>query len=168
MHWNALIFYAEPRSLIFGGDAIIGVVEVKINECTVTMSSIEYAKVHVSELAKLTWLSRQVIIETAYSPSRMVSVSYFLARIGLPRYTYRVVAADPETAPLKATSNLDILRNIAYLHGVKQIAITKQLHLLSRKTSYAVHKLLLESGYNADRSLADRYRGPIPCRVKLA
>ncbi len=38
----------------------------------------------------------------------------------------------------------------------------------TRRTAYTVHKLLMESGYNADEKMADRYRGPVPCKVRLA
>ncbi|WP_243676474.1 hypothetical protein [Vulcanisaeta distributa] len=61
-----------------------------------------------------------------------------------------------------------MVRNIAYLHVVKEIALRGRLHMGTRRTAYTVHRLLMESGYNADKEMAKRHRGPVPCKVRLA
>ncbi len=52
----------------------------------------------------------------------MNSTSYFLAKLGLPRYMYKVIAADPPwVVPFKAVGDLGLVRNIAYLHGILEL-----------------------------------------------
>ncbi|WP_054854588.1 hypothetical protein [Vulcanisaeta distributa] len=61
-------------------------------------------------------------LHTAYPSMYMDSVMYFLGRLGIPRLSLRVVDADPRAMPFKAVTDADVVRNIAYLHVVKEIA----------------------------------------------
>ena len=171
MHWDALIFYAEPRELILNGKALIGAasIDVDINDCVVKVNDIRYVEVSTNELTKLTNMTKLGIkARTAYPTHYLYPITYFLTRMGIPRNMYKVVVADPRTTPLKPYNNEELIRNIAYLHGVRDIVITKGLSRKSHKTLYVIHALLINSGYNADKDLAKKYKGPIPCRVKLA
>ncbi len=153
--------------MIFGGEAFIGMVNIETNECEVTLSSIKYIEAGLSSLAGLTGLTKEGIkARTAYPPMYMDTVSYFLTRLGLPRHAYKVVAADPWTVPFKANNGEGIIRNIAYLHGV--LELIKDWARENPKTSYAVHRLLLNSDYGADEDLAARARHLRPCRLRLA
>lgn len=99
----------------------------------------------------------------------MNSTSYFLAKLGLPRYMYKVIAADPPwVVPFKAVGDLGLVRNIAYLHGILELVRGGWGGRVGRKTSYTIHALLRASGYNADEGgLASRARLPMPCRLRL-
>ena len=169
MHWDSVIFHADLRTLIFGGSAVIGaaIIDVDPSNCLVTVSNVKYTIVGVEDLHHLLDLVEQGIKPiTAYPSQHMDAVAYFLARLGLPRYTYRVVNADPRAVPLKAADPAGIVRNIAYIHGVKQLVIARRFHEHARKTSYAIHAILRASGYNADKDLANRYNAPT-CKAKL-
>ena len=171
MHWDTVIFHAELKALILGGSAVIGAATIDVDpgNCLVTVSGVKYTIVGVEDLHHLLDLVKQGIKPlTAYPSQYMDAVAYFLARLGLPRYMYRVVNADPRTTPFKAVNGGDVVRNIAYIHGIKQLVIARQLHKLARKTSYAIHAILRTSGYNADETLASRYNAPTPCRARLA
>ena len=170
MHWEALIFYAEPRELVLSGRAVVGAADVDVNVegCVVTVANVRHTVISVDELTHLAELARQGFkARTAYPSQYLNSVAYFLARLGLARSMYKVVAADPWTTPLKAGTVEGLVRNIAYLHGVRDIAITRRLSLKAPKTLYAIHALLKASGYNADETLARRYNAPTPCRARL-
>ena len=168
MHWDAVVFYVEPRDLVFGGSAIIGAAGVEVDECIVVIKDLKYTEMDVSGLPMLADLVRQgVKPRTAYPPMLMDAVSYFLARLGLPRHAYKVVAADPRSTPFRAVNAEGIVRNIAYLHGVLGIVAREWRSMDTPKPSYAIHAMLRASGYNADEEYARRHRGPIPCTVKL-
>ena len=168
MHWDSVIFYAEPKDLIFGGSAIIGAAGVEVDECVVAIKDLKHTEMGVSELLRLADLVRQgVKPRTAYPPMFMDAVSYFLARLGLPRHVYKVVAADPRSTPFKAFNVEGIVRNIAYLHGILSIVAREWRSMNTPKPSYAIHAMLRASGYNADEEYARRHRGPIPCTIKL-
>ncbi len=166
MHWEALIFHIEPRDLIFGGYAIIGYATAEIGECSVEVKGIEHAKAGVDALIEA--VKQGVKLHTAYPSMYMDAVNYFLGRLGVPRHMLKYVNADPRAMPFRALDDAGVIRNIAYLHCVGQFVINRQLHQWARKTSHAIHGILLKSGYNADKALANRYRGPVPCRVRLA
>ena len=169
MHWDSVIFHVEPRALIFGGFAVVGAatIEVDPGDCIVTVGNIKYTTVGVEDLHHLLDLVEQGIKPiTAYPSQYMDAVAYFLARLGLMRYMYRVVNADPRSTPFKAMNADSIVRNIAYIHGIKELVIAKKLHKMVRKTSYAIHAILRASGYNADEALAARYNA-LTCKAKL-
>ena len=169
MHWEALVFYAEPRELLFGGNAVVGIVDVDIEDCVITVGGVKHVVIGVEDLRGLTDLTRQGFKPlTAYPSQYMALVAHLLARLGLPRYMYKVVNADPRTTPLRAVGDGDVVRNIAYLHGVLSIVARNWVGMGKPKASHAIHAMLRASGYNADENLAKRYRGPTPCRVKLA
>ncbi|WP_054854578.1 hypothetical protein [Vulcanisaeta distributa] len=121
MHWEALTFYIEPRELILGGYAIIGVVTAEISDCSVEVKGIEHAKAGVDALIKA--VKQGFKLHTAYPSMYMDSVMYFLGRLGIPRLSLRVVDADPRAMPFRAFNDVDVVRNIAYLHVVKEIAL---------------------------------------------
>ena len=163
-----LVFHVEPRDLVFSGWAIIGAAEawVYAENCVVGVGSIDYVRVGVSMLSRLVDAAREGFrARTAYPPMLMNTVSHFLARLGLPRYMYKVIAADPWTMPFRAVGELGLVRNIAYLHGI--LELVKGWARVGRKTSYSIHALLRASGYNADEGLASRARRAIPCRLRL-
>ncbi|ADY01203.1 hypothetical protein VMUT_0995 [Vulcanisaeta moutnovskia 768-28] len=166
MHWEALTFYIEPRELIFGEVAIIGAVTVEIGDCDVAVKDLKLVRASIKDLAKA--VGRDIALHTAYPSEYLDVATYFLGRYGIPRLSLRVVNADPREVPFRAFNDEGLLRNIAYLHGVKHVVLSNNIHLNSRKTSYTVHKILMESGYNADKNLAKRHRGSLPCRVRLA
>ncbi|ADN49546.1 hypothetical protein [Vulcanisaeta distributa] len=168
MRWEALAFYIEPRELLFCGKAVVGVADVDMDDCAIAVSSIKHAVISVEDLHGLTDLIRQGIKPlTAYPSHYMALVTHLLGRVGIPRYAFKVVNADPHITPFKAVGAEGIIRNIAYLHGVLNIVARNWVRMGRPKASYAIHAMLRASGYNADRDLANRYRGSIPCRVKL-
>ena len=170
MHWEALVFYVEPRALILGGTAVIGTatIEVDSNNCSVSVGNIEYTVIGVEDLHHLAGLHVQGIKPlTAYPSKYMDAVDYFLSRMGLPKYMYKVVNADPRAIPLKAANPESVVRNIAYLHGLNRIIIANWKRLGKPKTSHVLHAILKASGYNADPDYA-RYYPKAPCRAKLA
>ncbi|WP_054854559.1 hypothetical protein [Vulcanisaeta distributa] len=166
MHWEALAFFIEPRELILGDYAIIGYATAEIGDCNVSIKSLEYVRAGVDALVKA--VNQGIKLHTAYPSMYMDVVNYFLRRLGVPRYAYKVVNADPMATPFRAVTDADVVRNIAYLHGVLWIVARNWLRMGKPKTSHAIHGILLKSGYNADKALADRYRGPVPCKIKLA
>ncbi|WP_054848991.1 hypothetical protein [Vulcanisaeta sp. JCM 14467] len=92
MHWDAVVFHAELKALILGGSAMIGaaIIDVDPGSCTVSVGNIKYTIIKADELTHLAGLAEQGIKPwTAYSSQYMDAVSYFLTRLGLPRYTYR-------------------------------------------------------------------------------
>ena len=170
MHWDAVIFHADLRTLIFGGSAVVGATTIDADpaECVVSVSNVKYASVSVRDLNMLVDLYGQGVKPlTAYPANHMDAVAYFLARLGLPRYMYKVVNADPRAMPLKALSDEGVVRNIAYLHGLNAVIIANWKRLGKPKTSHVLHAVLKASGYNADPDYA-RYYPKAPCRVKLA
>ncbi|BDR91815.1 hypothetical protein Vsou_09080 [Vulcanisaeta souniana JCM 11219] len=163
-----LVFHAEPRDLVFNRNAVIGAAEVwvDVGNCLVGVGGVDYVVVGVGVLSKLVDAAREGFrARTAYPPMLMNSTSYFLAKLGLPRYMYKVIAADPWVVPFKAVGDLGLVRNIAYLHGI--LELVRGWGRVGRKTSYTIHALLRASGYNADEGLASRARLPMPCRLRL-
>ncbi len=158
VHWDALAFFIEPRSLIFGGSVVIGSLTVEVSGCVVSVGGgVDHVRVVVDHLRSA--VGKGIPLHTAYPSEYMDVVMYFLTRLGgVPRTMVRYVNADPRFVPFRAFGDTDVVRNIGYLHGIKQLIINKQLHHHCGKTSYAIHALLRASGYNADEELARRYR----------
>ncbi|WP_054854601.1 hypothetical protein [Vulcanisaeta distributa] len=101
MHWEALAFHGgEPRAFITGGgEVIIGYVTAEIGECEVSIKSLECVRAGVDALAKA--VNQGFKLFTAYPSMYMASITYFLARLGVPRHMLKYVNADPRAMPFR-------------------------------------------------------------------
>ena len=101
---------------------------------------------------------------TAMPAGLAISAFFMLNRLGFNRRWFRTVNADPTTVPLKAGSDLEILRNIAYLHAVLRFVVDAELNprmrLHRNEKAPMTHAVLMRSNYNADKSLIQRHVKP--------
>ena len=98
---------------------------------------------------------------TAFPAGLGHSVFFILARLGLDRRWLKVVNADPTVIPLKAGNDLEVLRNIAYLHAIHKLIVIDKLKKplwIKHKTATPItHAILMKSNYNHDRHLIQQH-----------
>ena len=98
---------------------------------------------------------------TAFPAGLGHSIFFILTRLGFDRRWFRMVNADPTVVPLKANNDLEVLRNIAYLHAVHGFIVIKRLrerlmikHWLATPT---MHAILMKSNYNHNKHLIQQH-----------
>ena len=113
---------------------------------------------------------------TAMPAGLAISAFFMLNRLGFDRRWFRTVNADPTVVPLKANNDLEVLKNIAYLHAVLRFVVDAELNprmrLHRNEKAPMTHAVLARSNYNADKNLIQRHippkvMGSLP-RVALA
>jgi hypothetical protein len=72
-----------------------------------------------------------------------------------------MVNADPTVVPLKTGNDLDILRNIAYLHAIHRLIVIdrfkKPLWIKHKTATPITHAILAKSGYNHNKHLTQQH-----------
>ncbi|GAB6943979.1 hypothetical protein [Vulcanisaeta sp. JCM 14467] len=170
-------FYAEPRALILGGTAVFGQVSLVIDGCRVVITEVRAGVLDLAELlgryveaiagVKDGWRVDLYALHIAYPARYLDSVLYFMRRYGVQRRFLRIVLGDPRVVPIKAEGIDGVVRNVAYLHAVKHVIASTVGSPGPGRMSPTIHRVLLESGYNADEGLAMRRGGAVPCKVEL-
>jgi len=98
---------------------------------------------------------------TAFPAGLGHSLFFILRRLGFDRRWFKVVNADPTTVPLKADNDLEVLRNIAYLHAVHKLIVIdrlkKPLWIRHKTATPTMHAILMKSGYNHDKHLIQQH-----------
>jgi hypothetical protein len=101
---------------------------------------------------------------TAMPAGLAISAFFMLNRLGFNRRWFRTVNADPTVVPFKANNDLEVLRNIAYIHAVLRFVVDAELNprmrLHRNEKAPMTHAVLMRSNYNADKSLIQRHVKP--------
>jgi len=89
------------------------------------------------------------------------SVFFILNRLGFDRRWLKVVNADPTVIPLKAGNDLEVLRNIAYLHAIHRLIVIdklkKPLWIRHKTATPIAHAILMKSNYNHNKHLIQQH-----------
>ncbi len=98
---------------------------------------------------------------TAFPAGLGHSIFFILTRLGFDRRWFKMVNADPTTVPLKANDDLEVLRNIAYLHAVHKLIVIDRLKgplwIRHKTATPTMHAILMKSGYNHDKHLVTQH-----------
>jgi hypothetical protein len=101
---------------------------------------------------------------TAMPAGLAISAFFMLNRLGFNRRWFRMINADPTIVPLKANNDLEVLRNIAYLHAVLRFVVNAELNprmrLHRNEKAPTTHAVMARSNYNADKNLIQRHVKP--------
>jgi hypothetical protein len=85
------------------------------------------------------------------------SLYFILRRLGFRTWWFKMVNADPTIVPLKANDDLEVLRNIAYLHAIHKLIVIDRLKgplWIRHKTATPItHAILMKSNYNHNKHL---------------
>jgi len=96
-------------------------------------------------------------IRTAYRAGLGQSLKFILRRLGFDVRWFKMVNADPTIVPLKASSDFEVLRNIAYLHAVHNHVVVnvvgKRYPVLHSNATPIMHAILMKSNYNHNKHL---------------
>jgi hypothetical protein len=103
-------------------------------------------------------------IFTAMPASLAISAFFMLNRLGFNRRWFRMINADPTIVPFKANNDLEVLKNIAYLHAVLRFVVNAELNprmrLHRNEKAPMTHAVLARSNHNADKNLIQRHVKP--------
>jgi len=148
----------------------LGVFDVEVdgqgdNEFVVRAKAIEWGYSRLSALREfLAEENSRVVgtrVLTAFPAGLGHSLFFILRRLGFDRRWFRVVNADPTTVPLKASNDLDILRNIAYLHAIHKLIVIdrlkKPLWVKHKTATPIMHAILMKSNYNHNEHLITQH-----------
>jgi hypothetical protein len=98
---------------------------------------------------------------TAFPAGLGHSVFFILARLGFDRRWFKVVNADPTIVPFKAYNDLEVLRNIAYLHAIHKLIVIdklkKPLWIRHKTATPITHAILMKSNYNHNKHLIQQH-----------
>jgi hypothetical protein len=155
-----------------GASVAVGAFDVTVegNDETFTIRArvVEWGYSRLSALRDFLIEENSVTVKTpaftAMPAGLAIPTFFMLRRLGFNRRWFRTVNADPTAVPLKTGSDLDILRNIAYLHAVLRFVVEEvlnpKLRLHMGEKAPVVHTVLMRSGYNANTALIRRHVRP--------
>jgi glycine cleavage system regulatory protein len=103
----------------------------------------------------------RVQVRTAYRAGLGQSLKFILRRLGFDIRWFKMVNADPTIVPLRASNDLEALRNIAYLHAVHNhvvvSVVSKRYPVLHSNATPIMHAILMKSNYNHNKHLIQQH-----------
>jgi len=177
VHWGAVVLHiGSVRDLYLIGletKVLVGVFSVDVEESG-SDEFVVRAKVVKWGYSRLSTL-RDFLTEensgkirtpifTAMPAGLAISAFFMLNRLGFNRRWIRTVNADPTIVPFKANNDLEVLKNIAYLHAVLRFVVNAELNprmrLHRNEKAPMTHAVLARSNHNADKNLIQRHVKP--------
>jgi hypothetical protein len=177
VHRGLITLYPrDVKSLYLVGletKVLVGVFDVEVdgqgdNEFVVRAKVVEWGYSRLSAVREfLTEENSRVVrarVFTAFPAGLGYSVFFILNRLGFDRRWFKVVNADPTTVPLKANNDLEVLRNIAYLHAIHKLIVIdklkKPLWIRHKTATPITHAILAKSNHNHNKHLIQQYITP--------
>ena len=103
----------------------------------------------------------RVQVRTAYRAGLGQSLKFILRWLGFDIRWLRMVNADPTIIPLRASDDLDVLRNIAYLHAIHRLIVIERLRrplwIRHKTATPTMHAILAKSNYNHNKHLIQQH-----------
>jgi len=100
-------------------------------------------------------------VRTAYRAGLGQSLKFILRRLGFDIRWFKMVNADPTIIPLRASDDLDGLRNIAYLHAIHKLIVIdrlkKPLWIRHKTATPTMHAILMKNNYNHNKHLIQQH-----------
>jgi len=172
VHWDVIVLY--PRDIksfyLVGLEAkvLLGLVGLSVDVVdggfVVSVKPVEWGYSRLSTLREFLSEENFKVVRThvltAFPAGLGHSLFFILNRLGFDRRWFKMVNADPTVVPLKASNDFEVLRNIAYLHGVRRLVIARLKGRLGLKRSTltpTVHAILMISGYNHNKHLIQQH-----------
>ena len=177
VHWGAVVLHiGSVRDLYLIGlesKVLVGVFSVDVeeggsDEFVVKVKVVKWSYTRLSALRDFLTEENSGKIRTpvftAIPAGLAISAFFMLKRLGFNRRWFRTVNADPTIVPLKANNDLEVLKNIAYLHAVLRFVVDAELNprmrLHRNEKAPMTHAVLARSNYNADKNLIQRHVKP--------
>jgi len=172
VHWDVIVLY--PRDVksfyLVGLEAkvplgLVGLsVDVVDGGFVVSVKPVEWSYSRLSVVREFLTEENSVAVRThvltAFPAGLGHSLFFILRRLGFDRRWFKMVNADPTVVPLKASNDFEVLRNIAYLHGVRRLVIARlkgRLGLRRSTLTPTVHAILAKSNYNHNKHLIQQH-----------
>ena len=174
VHRGLITLYPKDvKSLYLVGleaKVLLGVFDVVVdsngdNEFVIKARATERGYSRLSALKEFLTEENSVAVRThvltAFPAGLGHSVFFILARLGFDRRWFKVVNADPTIVPLKASNDLEVLRNIAYLHAIHKLIVIDKLKKplwIKHKTATPItHAILMKSNHNHNKHLIQQH-----------
>ena len=173
MHWGPVVFYIRSVRDLFlvglGASVAVGEFDVTVeggNEAfTIRARVVEWGYSRLSALRDFLVEENSVTVKTpvftAMPAGLAIPAFFMLRRLGFNRRWFRTANADPTAMPLKASDDLGVLRNIAYIHAVLRFvvedALNPRMRLRMNEKAPMAHAVLARSNYSADAALVRRH-----------
>jgi hypothetical protein len=166
-----VLYIKSARDLFLvglGARVVVGAFDVTVEggdkAFTIGAKAVEWGYSRLSALRDFLVEENSVAVKTpvftAMPAGSAIPTFFMLRRLGFNRRWFRTVNADPTTVPLKAGSDLEILRNIAYIHAVLRFVVEEVLNprmrLRMNEKAPMAHAVLARSNYSADAALIMR------------
>ena len=170
MHWEPVVMYPrDVKSFYLIGLEVkvpIGIFSVDVekgggDEFVIKAKVVEWGYSRLSALRDfLAGENSGVVrtqVRTAYRAGLGQSLKFVLRWLGFDVRWFRMVNADPTIVPLKASDDLEVLRNIAYLHAVHNHVVVnvvgRRYPVLHSNATPIMHAILMKSNYNHNKHL---------------
>ena len=176
VHWEPIVFHIRSVRDLFlvglGARVAVGVFDVTVEggdeAFTIRAKVVEWGYSRLSALrdflAEENSGKIRTPVFTAMPAGLAIPTFFMLRRLGFNRRWFRTVNADPTVVPFKANNDLEVLKNIAYLHAVLRFVVGAELNprmrLHRNEKAPMTHAVLARSNHNADKNLIQRHVKP--------
>jgi len=174
VHWESIVMYPrDVKSLYLVGLEVkvpIGVFGVDVergggDEFVIKAKVVEWGYSRLSALRAFLISENSGVVKTqvrtAYRAGLGQSLKFILRWLGFDVRWFKMVNADPTIVPLKASDDLEVLRNIAYLHAVHNHVVVnvvgRRYPVLHSNATPIMHAILAKSNYNHNKHLITQH-----------